>query len=289
MEPSSGARRPLAAIVVVYGQPGAAARAVASLREGTLRPQRIVVVDHSPDSDGAAEIPAGDDLVVSHFPENPGFAAGVNRGARDAPGESDLFLLNPDATVGRGTLDHLARFMTDRPRVAATAPIIDFEPPRERPWFEGGRARLWLGDIRHAPAGVDGECDFVTGGAMWIRREAWEQVGALDPSFFLYCEDVDWCIRARRAGWRIAVAASADPERRARHLVSASVTARGGGDALKTYHIARGTMMLMGRYVPRLMVGPGLLRLLAIGLRVEHGRAWFRGLRGTPPPEEGFR
>jgi hypothetical protein len=47
------------------------------------------------------------------------------------------------------------------------------------------------------------EVDWVSGAAMCLRAEALAQVGLLDEEYFMYCEDVDWCYRARRAGWKI--------------------------------------------------------------------------------------
>jgi len=278
---SQEGQRPLVAIVVVYRQKVAAARAVASLLDGTRQPQRLLVVDHSPESDGELQLPVAPGLQLLRNAANPGFSAGVNLAAQLAPPGADFLLLNPDATLGRGTIEHLDRFMASRPRVAAAAPVIDFDPPRPRPWFEGGRVRAWLGDLRHAPARADGECEFVTGAAMWIRREAWDEVGTFDEGYFLYCEDVDWCWRARHAGWRVAVAVSDDPQQRARHLVSASIETHDEGDALKTYHIARGTLRVLVRHAGWLpLICFGYLRLLLIGLRVPNRAAWFRGILG---------
>ncbi len=45
--------------------------------------------------------------------------------------------------------------------------------------------------------------DWISGAAMCLRREAWEQVGGFDEGFFMYAEDMDWCWRARRLGWEI--------------------------------------------------------------------------------------
>jgi GT2 family glycosyltransferase len=48
------------------------------------------------------------------------------------------------------------------------------------------------------------DVDWVSGCALLIRRECWEQIGPLDAdTFFMYCEDIDWCLRARQAGWRV--------------------------------------------------------------------------------------
>ncbi|RME59568.1 MAG: glycosyltransferase family 2 protein, partial [Caldilineae bacterium] len=51
--------------------------------------------------------------------------------------------------------------------------------------------------------------DFVLGAALMVRREAIHQVGLLDDGFFMYCEEMDWCLRMQEAGWRIYAAPAA--------------------------------------------------------------------------------
>ncbi|MEM4724027.1 MAG: glycosyltransferase family 2 protein, partial [Candidatus Hadarchaeum sp.] len=47
------------------------------------------------------------------------------------------------------------------------------------------------------------DVDWVTGACLLIRRQAWEQVGPLDEGFFMYSEELDWCRRLKKAGWRV--------------------------------------------------------------------------------------
>ncbi|MEZ4866183.1 MAG: glycosyltransferase family 2 protein [Caldilineaceae bacterium] len=63
-------------------------------------------------------------------------------------------------------------------------------------------AKLWQGQ---QPFPVD----FVLGAALMVRREAILQVGGLDDDFFMYCEEMDWCLRIQKAGWEVYVAPAA--------------------------------------------------------------------------------
>ena len=81
---------------------------------------------------------------------------------------------------------------------------------RSRIWYGGGGFYPVIAlprhlNIRKIDIGGDEapkETGYVTGCAMMIRREVLEDVGFLDPSFEMYCEDVDFCLRARQAGWK---------------------------------------------------------------------------------------
>ncbi|MEP7162096.1 MAG: glycosyltransferase, partial [Dermatophilaceae bacterium] len=148
-------------------------------------------------------------------PDNIGFAGAVNRLMRRCDSPSVL-LLNPDAVL-LGDLIATRQAVADT-RVAAAAPWIE-DPPR-RPWDSahreptllrslvnyagwedrmGRRAALSMAYARQ-PVEVDG---YLTGACLLIARSAWRAVGEFDERFFLYAEEVDWCRRARAAGYAL--------------------------------------------------------------------------------------
>jgi GT2 family glycosyltransferase len=86
------------------------------------------------------------------------------------------------------------------------------------------RGRIFQGP--YWPGGDTTDAGWVHGTAMIARRSAVEQVGLLDDSFFLYGEDIDWCWRMRRAGWRIGYCAGTV----VRHEGSASSLREYGGE-----------------------------------------------------------
>ena len=182
----------------------------------------VLVVDNA-SHDGSAA------MVRERFPsvhvienlENRGFAAANNQAFLQTTGRYVL-MLNPDTTVRPGALETLVKFMDDHPRVGACGGklfygdgtlqhsafrfptlsqiFLDFFPlnwrltdsrlngryPRE--WYARGE----LFQVDH-PLGAD----------FLVRRKTAEQVGWLDDKFFIYCEEIDWAIRIKRAGWQI--------------------------------------------------------------------------------------
>lgn len=181
---------------------------------------RIIVVDNGSGDDIAAAV-AGLSERLTLIPRdvNDGFAAGCHAGAEVATADSLLFL-NPDAIVAPDAVDALVRTADAHPGagiVGGRAVLADGRPDHQswmgRPtlWsalcfatgassaFPGSRlldpesGREWEGSSREVPV--------VSGGMMLVRREVWDDLAGFDRTFFLYGEDVDFCLRAHRAGW----------------------------------------------------------------------------------------
>ena len=156
------------------------------------------------------------DLVAGQFPQvrlirnerNLGFAAGNNMGLRAAGGDL-LVLLNQDTRVHPGWLTALAAAVKD-PSVGIVGCKLLY--PDGTIQHAGGYLHGPRGETDHVGRGRrdDGRFDeqtepeFVTAAALGIRREALARIGLLDEGFApAYYEDVDWCYRARRAGFRV--------------------------------------------------------------------------------------
>jgi GT2 family glycosyltransferase len=180
----------------------------------------LVVVDNG--GDGAA------DLVEREFPaaraircENRGFAHANNVALRTCAARHVL-LLNPDTELLDGTLAGLVAELDRRPdvgvigvrQVAADGSVY----PSMRGFPTVGRVlgdalgleRLpgrppWLGEreVRLERYGAEFDGDWTIGSFMLVRGDALAGVGLLDERFFIYSEEVDFCLRVRRAGWRV--------------------------------------------------------------------------------------
>lgn len=214
----------VSAIIVNYRSYGELGDCLASLGHERDADSRlaIVVVDH--DSQTAAA-----DAIASRFPHtrvvrvngNAGFAAGVNRGAREVP-SAYLLLVNPDCTIEPGLCTTLADWMDAHPEVGAAGPRIRNSDgsvqasARRFPdvtTFIAGRSS-WLTRVfpgnplsrwnlpLHEQSSVPSEIDWVSGACAMIRRTAFDAVGGMDERFFLYWEDADFCRRLKHAGWR---------------------------------------------------------------------------------------
>ena len=181
------------------------------------------VIDNA-SSDGSAGLArARPDVRVIANPVNRGFAAAVNQGLGATTGRYVLWL-NPDAALVDDGLRALVAYMDAHPTVGIAGPrILNPDGGLQRSarafpsydWAVGHRhslltrlfpnnpysRRYLLGDLDPSrPRAVD----WVSGAALLHRRALVEGIGGLDETFFMYCEDVDFCLRARRAGWTTA-------------------------------------------------------------------------------------
>jgi N-acetylglucosaminyl-diphospho-decaprenol L-rhamnosyltransferase len=183
----------------------------------------VLVVDNA-SSDGSAE------MVVSTFPwaalirspRNGGFAFGNNQALRRAQGHA-ILLLNPDTSVAPGAIGALVQRLEEHPEAAVVGPKLlrpdgtmhlacrrSFPTPSIAFYRLSGLSRLFPRSRRFgrynltfADPNQAMEVDSVCGACLLIRREAVERVGLLDERFFMYGEDLDWCLRARQAGWTV--------------------------------------------------------------------------------------
>jgi GT2 family glycosyltransferase len=187
-----------------------------SLRAITFRDTRVYVVDNGSQPPLKPSLPREDrDVRLLESPVNLGFTGGCNLAARAAldDGASHLLFLNNDAVVAPGFLEPLVRAVDDDPQVGIATPKIYFHGQDRVIWAHGASLNLWTGRSLHL--GVyrqdTGQFDHVrtvdrvTGCAMLVRRDFVERVGMLDDRFFAYGEEMDWCLRARKQGFRMAV------------------------------------------------------------------------------------
>lgn len=202
----------------------------------------IIVVDNA-STDGSAQ------MVAAEFPhvqllaqqENRGLAAATNRGVAAAQHELILHL-GSDAFPQPGTIQGMARYMQAHPDVGiATAELrlrdgsLDMDAHRgfPTPWasfthFSGLEKcfprsqrfnRYFLG---HLPLDEPHEIDLCISHFMFVRKGLYEAIGTWDEAYFLYGEDVDFCWRAKAAGYKVMYL----PQFSALHYKGASIGVR---------------------------------------------------------------
>lgn len=235
----------LAAIIVSWNVKNLLYDCLLSLREELKRvsfPTAVWVVDNA-STDGSAKM-VGEchpwvHLEVSR--DNLGFVRGNNlilerlqqQGLPDF-----VWLLNPDTKVRSGTLLTLLRFFDEHPRAGLIGPQLlnpdgsaqtsAFRfPDLLQPLFDLGwlPQRLYYSRLNgRYPESIANEqpfrIDHPLGAAMMARGAAIQQVGVLDPQFFMYCEEIDWAWRMRKAGWEAWLV----PAARVVHYGGASTT-----------------------------------------------------------------
>lgn len=183
-----------------------------------MDPEVVVVDNHS--FDGSAAMVEQDfrqvRLIVNG--RNAGFAAANNQAIRASSGEYVL-LLNSDTIMLPDTLQRLLSFMETHPDAGICgAHLLGADGEEQRSFwrsmptiFSQIRHELPFGRYaqRAGDTAVPGNEAFavarVPGACMMIRRTAIDRIGFLDERFFFYTEDLDWCHRARAAGWQIYV------------------------------------------------------------------------------------
>jgi GT2 family glycosyltransferase len=152
-------------------------------------------------------------LKVIFNRKNLGFAAGNNVGIKKALGDY-ILLLNSDTLIKNGALLKLADYMDQHPKVAAVGPRLlnkdgSFQASVGR--FPTLPVVFWMlfkehfgGSeyVRQSPL-QEGVVDWVMGAALMIRKEVFEKVGLLDENIFMYMEEVEWCYRVKKAGFKI--------------------------------------------------------------------------------------
>ena len=242
---------PIFVVIVNYCTGQLAVDCLASLAPmvADLRGGRVVVVDNDSGDNSAAVIGAaiirqdwGGWAELRVLPRNGGFAYGNNaalaRVRERAPDFGAVLLLNPDTVARPGAIRHLTEYLDANPAVGIVGASIENEmgqpessahsqPSPLRELEDAARfapLSRWLSGSTTAwvPQKVPHECEWVSGACMAIRRAVLDAIGPMDEGFFLYFEEVEFCLRARRAGWRCWFV----PEARVLHFEGASTGIR---------------------------------------------------------------
>jgi GT2 family glycosyltransferase len=183
----------------------------------------IIVVDNaSTDRSVQALKKLGNQITLIQNPKNIGFAAGNNSGISKAKGEF-ILLLNSDTQVNPGAITALIQFMERHDKVGIVTPKVvladgglDWASHRGAPTpinslaYFAGLEKLWpttklFGQYHQGWKDLSKphQVDVVSMAALLMRREVVATVGLLDEQFFMYAEDIDYCVRAKNKGWQV--------------------------------------------------------------------------------------
>jgi len=235
------ANRDLAVVIVSYNTRELLRACLRSVVADASLDTEVWVVDNA-SSDGSAE------MVGTEFPEaclltadrNLGFAGGNNAALRAMgfavggsgkalPGIADYVLfLNPDTEVQEDALSRMLDFLRANPRVGVVGAALVYPdggfqhsafrfPTLPQVWFD---FFAWPGRFIDTPvngryprslyvAGDPFPVDHPLGAAMMTRAEVIRQVGLMDEDFFMYAEEIDWCMQVKRRGWDVYCVPSA--------------------------------------------------------------------------------
>ncbi len=216
----------------------------------TVDSSTVIVIDNG-SADGSVEMIRARFPAVTLLPisANLGFAKAANIGIAHAlaGGADGVFLLNNDTTVAPNTVARLAEQLAGSEQIGVLSAKIFLTDQPGRLWSVGGvyhdhnaidlgAGELDQGQFDHA------QLDFVYGCAMLLSARMLYAIGGFDERFFMYYEDVDLCLRARAAGYAVALA----PDAHVWHLGSRSTGAKPG---LKLYYEARSRQLFYAKHL----------------------------------------
>ncbi|MGG6294361.1 glycosyltransferase family 2 protein [Leptolyngbya sp. AN02str] len=237
----------LLVVIVNYRTPALTIDCLRSLKDEVqaMSTVQVVVTDNDSGDDSINQIQRaiaqggwGDWVTMMPLERNGGFAYGNNAAIRPYLQAGTLppyvLLLNPDTVVRPNALRSLVNFMDQHPTVGIAGSRL--EDPDTTPQCSAFRfhtlfseidSSIRLGFVSNmlkrwivAPPVVDEACqtDWVAGASMIIRRDVFETVGLMDEAYFMYYEEMDFCLQANRAGWPCWYV----PQSRIVHLVGQS-------------------------------------------------------------------
>jgi GT2 family glycosyltransferase len=232
----------------------------------------VIIIDNDSSDDSVARLresesarALGSELRIVENEENLGFGRANNQAFKltDAP---LVFLLNPDTEVTRGSVDTLVEAVRSGVRTGMAGPkLLNADGSVQVSVWRGDpsawealltgfrlhrllprRARGELLLAEHWDYSRRREVGMLSGAAMMLKREVLDEVGGFDERFHMYGEDNEWCLRIRRAGWRLVFV----PEAVVMHLGAASSLKR--WDSLEKLRVQAEAFLAVQRYcLPR--------------------------------------
>ena len=259
---------PVRVVVVTYSPGESLASFLSSLRTATTAPYDVVLADNG-STDGAPQAAVGPGVRLLETGGNLGYGRAANLGAAGLGGDW-LLVANPDVTWSADALDELLAAGLRWPHAGCLGPAIrtpdDQLYPSARAFPSLGRgaghavfgwwwpANPWTRSYRaETGSPVEGTTGWLSGSCMLLRREAFDAVGGFDPSYFMYCEDMDLCRRLGEAGWSSVYVPSAVITHEGGHA-----TSRSAGPMLREHHRA------LYRYLSRQYSGPAWAPVRAV-------------------------
>ena len=167
---------------------------------------KVLVVDNHSTDDSLTKIAKMGFKIIKNQ-KNLGFSGGCNVGIKKALSHNTdaVLLINQDVIVNKDFLKPLLKTKT-----GISAPVIKFKRHQKWHYDFGGKIDWRLGRTYHDEQQNQKnfkpkKIDYLSGCCLLIKRKVFKKIGLLDEKFFLYYEDVDFCLRAKRAGFKIKV------------------------------------------------------------------------------------
>lgn len=209
-----------AVVILHYGDKSTTKKALKDLKKKIKDNILIIVNNTAQDISEFTKIIKNTQIIDNK--SNLGFAKAVNQGitlALTNKSVDSALLLNNDLSISFGSIDMLRKTLFTSKNAGIVSPVLHHS---DNIYDWGGKFNKWIANAKHQnfeqkPKRVI-EVDHVAGAAMLIKKDLLDKIGMFDETFFLYFEDLDFCLRAKEAGYRILI----DPEVVAEHEISKS-------------------------------------------------------------------
>lgn len=269
---------------------------VESLKKIDYSNYEVVIVDNGSTDESPQILPQKfPEIKFIETGKNLGFAGGNNVGIKYVlEHDADyVLLLNNDTLVDQDFLKELVRVGESDQKIEILGPKIYFydtetNKKTNKIWFAGGKINKILTKGTHINYGkidkndeIPKTIDYITGCAMLIKRKVIEKIGLMNEDYFLYYEDADWCLRARKAKFKCVLV----PKAKIWHKCSKSAIE--GSPPYIYYHSRNGLMLAkyngslfvqMGAYLQSLWILAKQIIKLAIPSKRIWARAVIRGI-----------
>jgi len=202
-------------VILNLNQEADTAECILSLKRMYYKNYRVILVDNgSTDGSGFRIKERFRDVQFLRSEENLGFAGGCNMGIRYSLENSRanyILLLNNDAVVSESLLTALLETVQPDRAIGIAGAVNYYYFWPDKVHMAAHRFFWWLGmqGILTAIEGKSKEVQSVSGCCMMIKKEVAQKTGLFDERFFIYYEDADLCLRARKAGFKVVAVSAA--------------------------------------------------------------------------------
>ena len=235
-------------------------------------------------------LPGGQQIRVIKSPANDGYASGVNQCINASPSADAWWVLNPDTEAQPNALAALVERL-NQGDVQAVGGTLYF-PDGEIASY-GGKWRSWLAravsiglgsslDATPNATRIEQEQTYLSGASMLVSRDFVRRAGLMSEEFFLYCEEIDWCLTAAQQGLRLGFAAGAKVLHHQGTSTGRSISVS-DRSKLSVYLDERNKMLVTRIHFPSHLPVASAAALLLLALRyLRKGafRQYFYGLSG---------
>jgi len=269
-----------------------------SLKKITYPNYKVIVVDNASSGDDVKVLREkfGDYIHIIQNDKNYGYTGGNNIGIRHslASSQPDYFLiLNPDTVVNPDFLSRMTEAAQKDALIGIAGPKVYYYEKPNCIQSAGAKINMWTGRASHI--GINKldtgqynylqEVDFVSGCCILIKADAISNVGLFDESFFCYWEEVDYCIRAKRTGYKVMHV----PEAKIWHKAPMKRTLwkrnqmRNRPSGFTYYYMARNNFRFMRKHATRRRYLSFLTYFFGLQLWILSGfyLAYFRDIKGV--------